>query len=201
MITHNTTFNNIRLGKLTRIAGIYTNYAIIEIEKTQERNNTYTSNTIVLNELQFFDKTDQLLPFSTTSIDAYDSVSTGVPTYWNHGSGIWNRTNLNDGEILYSDVNSTVFLGAGMSPSNGVGWARFLVQFDSNVDITKADFYTSSNLNRDIHMFRLYTPTPNTTYNKTEMLNNRNNNGLELSWEAINDLSTTGDGVRFSKTF
>lgn len=201
MITQNTKFNNIKLGGLQKITGIGTNYIIVEVEKTQSRQNTYPSNIVVLNEIEFYDSGSNVIPYTTTEVDAYDSVNFNIPHYWNNGS--WGRYNLNDMSTTYDPSTSTGFLyNAENSVGSGVGWARFLLQFDSTVDISAMSFWTSSNSNRDIHIVRVYKPqTLSTVYNKTQMIDNRDNTNLELSWEVVNDLSTTGDGVIFSTNF
>ena len=175
-------------------------FLIIEVEKTSQQDSMYPANSIVVNELRFYDKSLNVIPYTTTEVDAYDISTNNVPYYWNRGS-IWNRNNLNNGKILYADVNSTGFLGDGTANSNGYGWARFLVLFPSYVELGKIATWCSSQLNRDIHILRVYAPLNNVSYDKTTMLNQRSNTSLELKWELINDYSQRGDGVSFTKDF
>jgi len=177
-------------------------YAIIEVEKTSSRSASYPSNVVVINELAFYDVLSNKINYSTTEVDAYDVVSTdtinNIPYYW--GYSYWGRNNLNDGNIYYSDQNCTAFLYNNVeSNSNGTGWARFLVVFEQPVELSKVYIWTSSNNNRDIHIMRLFTPKNGIQYNKTEMLDSRDNSNLSLKWELVNDLSQTGDGIRFTK--
>lgn len=188
------------MGSLSLVNDVSTNYLIIEIEKTQERQNSYPSNSILINELVFYDTNDVMIPYTTTSLDAYDSVNNDIPYYWNNTS-VHGRDNLNDGVATTNNSNSTSFLYSSIGdPENGVGWARLLIQFDHTVEISEISDWTGNEngLNRDLHIFKVFRPLSGVTYNKTQMIDTRNTDDLYTLWEFVNDLSVMGDSVEFS---
>jgi hypothetical protein len=124
-------------------------YAIVDID------GRYASNGVTITELVFADAMGVTIPYVTISNAAYNSSQNGLPSYWS--SGIWDRSNLNDGTTSGYVSNgtgqtTTTFFDA----STATAWSRFIVDFSSTKAVAKVKLYTGSPESRIPHAISIY---------------------------------------------
>ena len=102
----------------------------------------YRGNAANINELEFYDENGNKIEYTVSATEVYDTVMNGIPQYWNYVHSIygkvWGYDNLNDGEIIYDQYNSTgVFSKVRTSTygSNSYSWARFILQIEEGKNV------------------------------------------------------------------
>ena len=67
----------------------------------------YGSNSATITEIQARDVSDNILSYSLPTVYENSDTTNNLPYYWN--SSIWDKTNLNDGDLNYiSNVSSSL---------------------------------------------------------------------------------------------
>ena len=147
-----------------------TRYLIFEVAgKYPSGDQTYST----LTEIEIFDVNGNKIAYTPT--DRYDAAL--GQNYWT--SNVWNKTNLNDGDIGYvSNITggqaATVFHGINTSESNT--WARFTVDLGSIKEVGSIKVWAGSPEKRNPRTVSVFKAE---NYNYTEHLPKRTNIGLE----------------------
>lgn len=139
-------------------------------------------NCAAVNELEFYDKSNVKLSYTTSQTEVYDTVNTGTPMYWQLSECWWNK-NLNDGQTAYYDNsvgsnNCTAFLYS--SSGNTGNWARFVIDFGQEVEVSKIKTFIGGNESRSpksISVYGINNYSENTFNNNVKQ---RINDGLSL---------------------
>lgn len=134
-----------------------------------------TGNCSAINEIQFYNKSGQLITLSTVAGDVYNSMNN--LNYWNQ-INFWSRDNLKDGSIGYtSNATGTTNSVAFMTQNNN--WTRFLIQLniDNISQLDKIRTYIGDPENRTPVSVKYFYAK---NYDKTKHLDNRDNTGLAL---------------------
>ena len=174
----------------------------------------YRGNYANINEIEFYDENGNKIEYTVSKKEAYDSVFNGVPEYWTYTLSpygiVWGYENLNDGEIVYKGVNSTVFLsktGVNTYGGNSYSWARFILQIEEgkNVKDIRAsvgdisydvDSSIGGRTPKSVSIYEV-DEYSDTTYAKN--IKQRNNEGLTLV-NTINFAQEYGEPTWFSFT-
>lgn len=145
-------------------------------------------NCAALNELALLTSDGVTVPYSTTVSDYFDNAKNGVHSYWNYG--LWGRSNLNDGAMLYNQSNSTIFnyddIGSNLPEGSTTLWSRFLINANRVASCVKVYF---PNNERAPHGIKVYRVTGE--YDKAQHLDARSNEGLAeaFSYTRLSDLT------------
>lgn len=196
---YNVGMKNIRLSKDLDIVNWQNSTRfIVEAEKTSVAQNIRASNAVVVTEFEVFDPDDQLIQYTLTPIDMYNSSEGGISRWWN--DTIWDKTKLYDGNSAYTTNQNgrtvaTVLVSGG---SGSIGFGRFLLTLPEGSLPSYFKYWASSAENREPEYLRVYALPNDLEYNRSTHLVNRNNDDLILVWEHFNDYSVTGTNLSFS---
>ncbi|MCT4688901.1 hypothetical protein [Vallitalea sp.] len=137
-----------------------TQYLIVEVYDHYGNNDKDPTN---INELELFDCDGKKINY--TPIEAFDSVTNGLPYYWNDANNGYTKLN-DDNKSSASAVKSLCQEGTG-------SWMRFVLKLHSNSGISKADIWTNSiNKPRSVNIYEAL------SYDYLINVRNRNNTGL-----------------------
>jgi hypothetical protein len=138
------------------------NFIVISIDKISLN----TSDGVVINELILLDKNNNIIPYTVDVDNIYDSKTKGKPSYWTPISADWwDYTHLNNNKWSYTSnmngaSNCTIFT---WSSNNTVAWCEFSITTTNTIsNIKKIQLYlgcSDDDGNRDIALFRFYTPS------------------------------------------
>lgn len=133
----------------------------------------YDDNCSAIHELELLDSSGKIINYTISATDAYDSVRTGLPYYWNQGVNFWDKTGLNDGTKTYGTGNSALVHHA--SQQNSQNWARFVLSIDSDKFVSKINIWAGQvRIPKEVTIYEA------TSYNYTTNIKNRGNTGLTL---------------------
>lgn len=105
----------------TKVDVSNTSIFIIEVDK----DNLAQNDADAVNEITFYDASNNVIPYTIQVSNSYDSAENGLPYFWNQVSS-WGYSNLYDGFDDYSQSDATIFnWGHGTSNYNYTGYTRF----------------------------------------------------------------------------
>lgn len=118
---------------------------------------------VAISELRFYDKEGNKISYNILENEAFDSVSEGLPAYWN--LEVWNYSNLYDNAITNTSIqeggqNCTALLfsaSAGSQP-NSDNFARFVIDLGEereleNINICLGD--SESRIPKSISLYEI----------------------------------------------